>query len=403
MAFVLPFNVARFFRPTMLEVFGFTNTQLGDVTAVYGITAMLCYFPGGAVADHYSARTLLATSLIATGLGGLYMATIPGVLGMGVLFGFWGATTIFLFWGALIRATREWGGKTGQGIGFGLLEGGRGIAAALSASALAGVFAFYMPENVSMTTDAERTAAFQMVVLGYSALVMVVGVLAWVLIPNPEDVEPRRASIFPNMMLVIRQPVIWAQAGVVVCAYCFLKAADTYALYLTTVMGMDEVRASLIASWSAYIRPPAAILAGLVADRFNVTRSIGVIFGFGAVVYVVLSVISPETATSPVIYMNLGLSVFVVYALRGIYFALLQETRTPKHITGAAVGLVSVVGFTPEIFMGPIAGRILDATPGEGGFHNLFVLLAGIAAVGVVIIVLLSRLKRNNFPTNPVS
>ena len=33
MIFSLPFHTARFFRPTLLEVFGFTNTQLGDVFA----------------------------------------------------------------------------------------------------------------------------------------------------------------------------------------------------------------------------------------------------------------------------------------------------------------------------------------------------------------------------------
>jgi MFS family permease len=53
MVFGLPFGTARFFRPTMLDVFGFTNTQLGDLFAVYGITAMLSYFPGGAIADHF--------------------------------------------------------------------------------------------------------------------------------------------------------------------------------------------------------------------------------------------------------------------------------------------------------------------------------------------------------------
>jgi predicted MFS family arabinose efflux permease len=52
MIFSLPFHTARFFRPTLLEVFGFSNTQLGDAFAIYGITAMLAYFPGGALADH---------------------------------------------------------------------------------------------------------------------------------------------------------------------------------------------------------------------------------------------------------------------------------------------------------------------------------------------------------------
>ncbi len=132
--FGLPFHTARFFRPTLLEAFGFTNTQLGDVFAVYGVTAMLAYFPGGMLADRFSARTLLTVSLLATGVGGFYMATYPGALGMALLYGYWGITTILLFWAALIRATREWGGTTSQGRAFGFLEGGRGVAAALFAT-----------------------------------------------------------------------------------------------------------------------------------------------------------------------------------------------------------------------------------------------------------------------------
>ena len=85
MVFGLPFHTSRFFRPTMLDVFGFSNTQLGDLFAIYGVTAMASYFPGGAIADRFSARFLLTASLVATGCGGLYMATIPGVRGHGDL------------------------------------------------------------------------------------------------------------------------------------------------------------------------------------------------------------------------------------------------------------------------------------------------------------------------------
>ena len=81
MVYGLPFHTARFFRPTLLDVFGFSNTQLGDLFAVYGITAMLSYFPGGALADRFSARFLLSASLFATAAGGLYMATIPAAPG----------------------------------------------------------------------------------------------------------------------------------------------------------------------------------------------------------------------------------------------------------------------------------------------------------------------------------
>ena len=134
MVFSLPFHLARFFRPTVLDVFNLSNTALGDIFAVYGVTAMLSYFPGGAIADHFSARNLLALSLWTTALGGLYMALFPGQFGLSILFAYWGVTSILLFWAALIRATREWGGTFAQGRAFGFLDGGRGLVAAAAAS-----------------------------------------------------------------------------------------------------------------------------------------------------------------------------------------------------------------------------------------------------------------------------
>ena len=103
------------------------------------------------------------------------------------------------------------------------------------------------------------------------------------------------------------------------------------------------------------------------------------------------------------IYATIGVSLFAVFSLRGVYFALLQESHTPRFITGAAVGLISLVGYTPDIFMAPLAGRILDATPGAGGFVHLFWLLVGIAVAGVMVIVGLLRLQRNISAVEPDS
>lgn len=403
MVFGLPFHTARFFRPTLLEVFGFTNTQLGDLFAVYGITAMLSYFPGGAIADRFSARFLLTSSLVATGCGGLYMATIPGPGQMAVLYGFWGITTIFLFWGALIRATREWGGQSSQGAAFGILEAGRGIAAAVFAVLAVTLLAWYLPDDANLATAAERLAGMRAIILVYSAAAFAAGALTWLVIPDPGAVSATRHNPFANMALVLRRPIIWAQAGIIVCAYCGYKGLDYYSLYAVQVLGMNEVQGARLVAYGAYVRPVAALAAGLIADRFDATRSIAVIFVVLAVVYAALSFSMPGETSLYVIYLNLLISLFGVFALRGIYFALLEETRTPAHITGAAVGMISLVGFTPEIFFAPIAGRILDATPGAGGHYNLLMLLAVVAALGVVLVAWLIRLKRNNSGHEPVS
>ena len=70
LVYSLPFHVLRFFRPTVLEVFGFSNADLGDIFAPYGITAIASAIsPGGILADRFSARKLMSISLVVTARG----------------------------------------------------------------------------------------------------------------------------------------------------------------------------------------------------------------------------------------------------------------------------------------------------------------------------------------------
>lgn len=77
-AFVLPFVVLRYMRPQFLEAFDISNTDLAKAFSLYGITAMICYFPGGMLADKFSPKKLVSISLVLTGLGGFALgASIP--------------------------------------------------------------------------------------------------------------------------------------------------------------------------------------------------------------------------------------------------------------------------------------------------------------------------------------
>lgn len=104
--YILPYVLARVFRPTFLDVFELSNFQLGSLFSVYGTVALISYAYGGVIADKFLPRKLMALSLFLTALGGLIMATFPSYLVLQILFGYWGFTTVFLFWGAMIKATR---------------------------------------------------------------------------------------------------------------------------------------------------------------------------------------------------------------------------------------------------------------------------------------------------------
>ena len=154
---------------------------------------------------------------------------------------------------------------------------------------------------------------------------------------------------------------------------------------------MTETDSANFAAKCAYIRPFAAISAGILADRFGVARNISIIFGILVLTYALLGTMSPTAGLEGIIYANIFITFFCVFGLRGIYFALLGASQVPHHLTGAAVGLISLVGYTPDIFFAPIAGRLLDATPGLGGHQHYFILLAGTAIIGTTTAVLLAR------------
>ncbi len=370
--FALPFHITRYYRPTFLEVFSFSNTDLGNAQAVYGVVAVAAYFLGGPLADRFSPRNLMVLSLLATGLGGLYMATVPGVWGMAVLWGAWGVTTIFLFWAAMIKATREWGGTDQQGKAFGLLDGGRGLFAAVLTLAGVVLFQTFMPAVPETATDAERTAALVNVIRCYTAATFAAALLVWFGVPSgrPAGGGSQRTIIWNRMREVIKLPVIWTQAVIVVCAR------------ITTI--------------GAWVRPVAAVVAGLLGDRFMSSRVASGGFIIMIVAYAIMGAAALSNLAVPILILEVIITCLAVYGLRGVYFALLEEGAVPIAVTGTAVGVVSFVGYTPDAFVGPISGLILDAFPGAEGQRYFMFFLSGTAVAGLASSMLYRRLARQS-------
>ena len=137
--FALPFHINRFFRPSLLEELQITNSMMGIAFTIYGLTALICYFPGGYIADRFDPRKLLSFSLLLTSLGGICLLYYPSFILLCLIYGYWGVTSILFCWSALIKATRI-AGKEKQGLSFGVLEAGRGFIASIAATIAALLF-----------------------------------------------------------------------------------------------------------------------------------------------------------------------------------------------------------------------------------------------------------------------
>lgn len=394
--FFLPFVVVRIFRPTVLDVFGLTNLQLGTAFSAYGVVAMVAYFVGGPLADRFSARRLMAIALAFTALGGVVFAINPSLTTLVLLYAFWGMTTILLFWAALIRATREWGGATSQGRAYGILDGGRGLVAALLSSLSVFIFAAALPTQTASATLEQRGDALSLIIWMFTGLVFAVAVLVWLFVPDSRSdtvsSNPQKASL-SGVRRVLAMPAVWLQAVIVVCAYVSYKGTDDFSLYARDAFNYGDVAAAQIATVSFWVRPFAAVSAGFIGDRIGFSVTAILSFGILALGSLIIAL-----GILPGVYWVLLLTIagtsIGIYGLRGIYFALFQEARVPLALTGSAVGLVSVIGFTPDVFMGPLMGYLIDRSPGATGHQHVFGMIAGFAIVGLIATWLFQRTTR---------
>lgn len=393
--FILPFVLPRIFRPTVLDVFQIENFEWGLATSSYGIVAVVSYLLGGPLADKYPPRKLMAIALWLTALGGIVFASFPDFSTLQVLFGYWGFTTIFLFWAPMIKATRVWGGANSQGKAFGLLDGGRGLTGALFGLLGVVIFSIFVSDKVETVSLLERQQAFKYVIYFSATIITIIGILTWFFMKSGIDEKEilLERITMSQIASVLKLPSVILLMVIILCAYVGYKITDVLSQYANEVMLYNQVKSAQVGTFLQFLRPTTGILLGLLVDRFRI--SFVLILSF--VASIVGGVLFASGIIGPSVTILFFISVIViavgVYSARALYFAVMQEGKIPIVLTGTAVGLISLVGYTPDIFASATFGYLLDAHKGEEvGFQNVFWMFTAFSIVGCIASVIYYRL-----------
>jgi predicted MFS family arabinose efflux permease len=373
----LPFLFEVFYTP-LGSALGLNHTELGGLVSVFGFFSMIFYFPGGWLADRLSPRNLITTSLFGTGLAGLYFSTFPSYRISLAIHAFWGVCITLLFWAAMIRLTRNSAPADQQGRAFGTLEFIRGIAEALTSGGLLFVFALLGSSEQALST----------VVVQLSWVTIALGVIAWLVIEDISRDDDEAAvdhSIgWRDVLSVLKMPVVWLIIIVVMTAYCAYWSSYSINPYATDVVLTSVAVAGAISVARMWLKPVSGFVAGFVADRFGVAVTTTALFVLLVVSFLGLAALSGNIPGFNVMLSFMALAAIGIFALRGIYFALLEEGNVPLAVTGTAGGVISAVAFTPDVFMPLLSGALRDAYPGAEGYRYLFLITAGMCTAGLV-------------------
>jgi len=387
--FALPFHVNRFFRPSLLEEFQYTNYMMGMAFTTYGITALICYFPGGYIADKFNARKLLSLSLILTSIGGILLLFYNNFYFLCFIYGYWGISSILFCWSALIKATKIVG-ENRQGLSFGILEAGRGLVAATLSSIAVIIFTSTFIKNINdnfFLVDSPLKA----VITFYSITTFIAGILIWFYF---KDESNNKSSI--ELSVAFKKikkfyKLIFFQSLIVLSAYSAYKGIDYYSQFFYEIMNYSKEKAASTMSNLSYLRPLCALFAGLIADKISATKLSIYLFISLIMAFLYLGFISTIFNLEILIMINIMISMAAVFALRGIYFCYLQETKIPTNIIGFSVGIISLIGFFPDVYIGPLFGYFLDAYSKVEAFNLCYLFLLILSLIG-----LYSALKLHN-------
>lgn len=359
----MPFVLVRIFRPTVLKAFQIDNTELGFAISIYGITAFISYFFGGILSDRFSSKKLIPIALLITATLGIVLSFIPSYEWVVLIYGLWGISTILCFWSPLQKSIRILGGKNNQGKTFGGTEAGRGLVAALFGSIM-----------LMWMTNIETDGAELVLKNIYRSTAVFIVILALVvyLFLDLDGENIQKPNIDKSLLIqVLKKRVVWQQMVFILCAYVAYKCTDDFSLYAYDVMKLGDSGSGLVGTLSLYMRPIAALSIGFLADKHTVKKMS--LLGFTLAIIGSLSFFVLNFSNSLLLFsINLVVLSYGILSLRGLYFAIMEESGIPLKLTGTAVGVVSIIGYTPDIFMGPILGYFLDTFPGLQGHQYLF-------------------------------
>ena len=367
------------FEVSMLESFGLTAAQLGQNYSMLGVLYFLTYIPSGWLADRVSPRILMSFSLAACGALGIWYSTFPSFMATQIIFAGWGICAGLTFWSAMLKATAVLAKPSEQGRFFGILDGGRGLVEALLATTAVAIFGYYL--NSVGTGTAE---ALNKVIWLYVGIQLILAPLAYfILSDNAEPTDTQEYNLVRDLVTILKKEEIWLCCLIILTGYQLFFATYSFSAYIQNYHGLTAVAVGWVTVAKLWMRPIGGVAAGFAGDLLDREKVL-----IGLMILASLSLygltVLPVTAGQVAILFLVLLIGVLTYAVRGIYWAMLEGAGVSNRIKGLAIGFISMMAFTPDIYLPLLEARVVEAVPGKSGSDLYFTIVATMGLIGAL-------------------
>lgn len=389
--YTLPFVMIRIFRDTISTAFNITNQNIGVCFTLYGITALLSYIHGGLIADKYQPKYLMSIALFLTGIGGFFWVYFPSLETLYSLYIYWGITTVMFFWSPLIKAIRILGEKQHQVTSFSILESGRGIVAGI-----VGIIGILVINLIIPDENFTKSILKSMMNFVYLITSILIIFIAFLMLLLPDFGETSKItskdSSGTKLLIAFKHPIIWILMVIIFTSYTGYKITGVFTQYVSESYQYSVKESTILGTVHSFLRFIVCLLIVVFAKKATPSKWLIISYCIMAIGSLIL--IFNQQYYNISLILSITIPAIGVYALRGLYFTLLEEAKVPIQITGTMVGIISIVAYSPELFIGQIEGFFLDELDGTNGFKYLFVLLFLCAIIGLICSILFHQTNK---------
>ncbi|MFT4634869.1 MAG: sugar phosphate permease [Arenicella sp.] len=378
------------FEISIVDAFGITSAQLNQNYVWLGIIYMLTYVPSGWLADRVSPRVLMSFSLLFAGLLGVWFSTLPSPESLRYIFIGWGIAAGLTFWSALIKATALLARPEEQGRFFGILDGGRGLVEAILASIAVAIFAYYTSGVGEDTTD-----ALVKVIWLYVGMMLLLAPITYFILGAPDKkinniddaFKTKQGDAFnrfiSDISMVVSKPEIWLCALCIMTGYQLFWATYSFSAYMQTEFGLTALTVGSITVAKLWMRPIGAASAGFAGDFLDREKVLAILMVLASLALAGLAFMPVSVGAAFLLAIVLVIG-FLTYAVRGIFWATLESCNISNNVKGLAIGLISLIGYAPDVYLPLLNNYLLEMYPGKTGYAVYYNAIAFMGLLGAL-------------------
>lgn len=361
----MPYMTSMFYEQFQ-QAYNLTNTQIGYLITMFGLTSVPGYLLGGFVADKFSCRKLVALSCFATAALGLVVSFATSYSTLIVCYLGYGVTVPLMQWASFTKLTlAQAEGPEEQGRIMGFFE--------LSACIINVVFAYGVLAFLGKIIVA---TGFAGVMYAFATILILAGVLVLVLIKEPKENVASNNFSFKMIPMALKHPGTWFQALIVLGSYMMTNAATYMNPYLTQVLGGSTVLGVGFAIFARYGRNGVAVFGGMVKDKTGKSSTVIFIFDSIALLCSVALMVIPQNPSYKILGLLL-MSAAILFSgcARPCLYTPIPECGVPAAYMGTAIGIASAIGYSGDLWYYTVCGKLLD-TYGTDGYTYVFAIIA---------------------------